>query len=72
MHTTKTNNEELSGKLAHTQTSCYGPHNVGRKHNDDKKLFTRNRLNTGLNYHNTIAKMTHTALIPVLRDIKSI
>ena len=24
---TKTNNEELSGKLAHTQTSCYGPHN---------------------------------------------
>jgi len=36
---TKTNNEELSGKLAHTQTSCYGPHNVGRKHNDAKNYL---------------------------------
>ena len=71
MHTTKTNNEELSGKLAHTQTLCYGPHNVS-KHYDAKKTVYKKQAEYWPNYHNTIAKMTHTALIPVLRDIKSI
>ena len=38
LHTSKTTNEELSGKLAHTQISCYGPHNVS-KHYDAKNCL---------------------------------